>query len=475
MTPLLGFSPDMEPTTPGAIMDCLNVIPYEAGLKAAPSAVSVGLPALAGACLGSAVVRQLSGSSRMFAGTSSDIYEASATAWTSVGSGYTLGSDERWVFAGFGSSVLAASPSQIIARSTGGAFSSISGAPKAQNIVSAKGFVVAFNTDFSPEAWHCCALYDETNWTPNISTQSNRGRLTEGSGGITCAVRFSDQIVAFKSRALFLGTYVGGDVTWSWTQVPFDVGCVGPEAAADTSIGTVFVGSDNIYIFDGTRPEPLASGVVRQWWLDRSSAAYRYKTKLLWDRDNSLVWIFFPSSASSGDCDDCLVLHTSTKRWGRVGLSVEAVVNFVTPPITYDSGTPLISTYDTAPLISFDSPFWLSQKSNPAAYGLDHVLDTLTGIPGSWWFETGDQGDETQWSYLTDARMRFSQKPVTLSCTPKAKATSGADSVTGPTASFDGSKFPLRQTSRFHRVRIDGQGAAKFSHVELTLTDAGSR
>ena len=52
MTPLLGFAPDADPTTPGVITECTNLIPFEAGMKGAPVATSVGAAALAAACRG---------------------------------------------------------------------------------------------------------------------------------------------------------------------------------------------------------------------------------------------------------------------------------------------------------------------------------------------------------------------------------------------------------------------------------------
>lgn len=480
MIPLLGFSPDAEPTTPGAMLDMSNIVPYEAGMKAAPSAGSVGMAALAGDCRGSAVIRQLSGGSRFFAGTAAKLCEGGSTTWTDQGTGYTLGSDDRWSIIGYGDAVLASSPSTNIQRSTATTFSTIAGAPKAKIIVSSKGFVVAFATNEatygdSPDRWWCSELYNETGWTPSVSTQCTTGRLIAASGPITAAVRFGDDIVAYKQRAVFLGTYVGAPEVWRFTQVGFDVGCVGPEAAADTSIGHIFVGSDNIYHFDGTRPVPIASGTVRQWWLDNSSSEFRYRTKLLWDRDNSLLWIFFPSSTSTGTCDDCIVFHVSTKQWGRVNISIEAVVNYVSPAVSYDGGSVLVTTYDAGPAISFDSPFWLSQKSNPAIFDTSHVLKSLTSSPGSWWFESGDYGDEVQTTYCTDLRMRFAQKPSTITCTAKTKPTSGDALTTISATSFDGSKFPTRQTDRFHRFRIDGSGAAKFSAIQPTLVEAGKR
>lgn len=480
MIPLLGFSPDAEPTTPGAMLDMSNIVPYEAGMKAAPSAGSVGMDTLAAACRGSAVIRQLSGGSRFFAGTASNLYEGSSTSWTSQASGFSLGSDDRWSFVGFGDSVLASNSSTNIQRSTSTTFAVIAGAPKAKILVSSKGFVVAFATNEatygdSPDRWWCSELYNETGWTPSVSTQCTTGRLIAASGPITAAVRFGDDIVAYKQRALFLGHYVGAPDVWDFTQVGFDVGCVGPEAAADTSIGHIFVGSDNIYHFDGTRPVPIASGTVRQWWLDNSSAEFRYRTKLLWDRDNSLLWIFFPSSASTGTCDDCIVFHVTTKQWGRVNISVEAVVNYVSPSVSYDGGSTLVTTYDSGPAIAFDSPFWLSQKTNPAIFDTSHILKSLTGTPGSWWFESGDYGDEVQATSCLELRMRFAQKPSTITCTPKTKPTSGDTLTTNTTTSFDGSKFPVRQTDRFHRFRVDGSGSGKFSAMLPVLIDEGTR
>lgn len=480
MIPLMGFSPDVEPTTQGAMLECQNLIPSERGMRAAPSAATVGYDALASACRGSAVVRGLTGNSRFFAGSASQMYEASGVTWSSVGSGFTLGADDRWTFAGFGNASLIASPSTVVHRSLSGAFTPISGAPKAKCLVSVRGFVLAFATEdptygSSPDRWWCSALNDETDWTPDVSTQSNTGRLVGGSGPINAAMRFGDEVVVYKNRAMFRGVYVGDAEVWRFEQVGFDVGCVGPEAVADTSTGHVFVGSDNIYSFDGTRPVAIATGVIRQWWMNNSSSEYRYRTKLLWDRDNSLVWVFYPSSGSGGDCDACIVYHTPTQRWGRVNLSAQAAVNYVSPGITYDSGSPLITSYDTGPEIPYDSPFWLSQKSSPAIFGAGNNLLSLSGEPGQWSFQTNDFGDEAQWSYCTSLHMRFSRLADVVSCTARSRSTSGGDVSSSAAAPFDGSKFPLRVTSRFHRFLVEGEGPAEFSGVRPSMIDAGVR
>lgn len=474
MTPLLGFSPDVEPTTPGAIMECQNLIPDPRGMRAAPSPADAGVSALAAACRGAAVTRNLTGNSRLFAGAASNLYELGGTSWSSVGSGYTLGTDDVWRFASFGNDALAVCPSVALQRSTGAGFSAISGAPSARAIVVAQGFVMLLNHGTTADGWKCSGYLDVTQWTPSIASQSNEGRLIEGQGAITAGLRMGDTIIAYKERGIFVGIYVAGEVVWQWTMPVGDVGCVGPEAVSDTPMGHVFVGSDNVYLFDGHKAQPVGNE-IRQWWIDNSSAQFRYRTKLMWDRDNALVWMFYPSTSSSGNCDRCLTFHVPSGRWGVSDMTAQAVMNYTSPGITYDSGAALGYTYDTGPAFSYDSPFWITSKSNPAIFGTDNKAKSLTGIPGASYFVTSDQGDETVSSYLSRVNVRWSQQPATATCQGFTKTSSGAVPVMGSASSFDGSKFPMRQTARFHRVRVDMTGNAGLSAYELVAQPAGVR
>ena len=48
MDKLLGFTPDTDPTTPGVLVDCHNLIPTENGMQDAPTPVTpADVPALA--------------------------------------------------------------------------------------------------------------------------------------------------------------------------------------------------------------------------------------------------------------------------------------------------------------------------------------------------------------------------------------------------------------------------------------------
>lgn len=481
MTPLIGFSPDVEPTTPGVIVDCSQVVPYESGLKTAPAAVSVGLAALGTPARGAVLVRKLDGSTRFLVGTTTKLYEAGATTYTdrSRGANYSLGSDDRWSFIQFGDTTLAANLSCVLQRSTGAAFADLT-APQAKIVEQAKGFAMLFNTidgtyGTSPDRWWCSATFDETSWTPSVTTQCTTGRLVSSPGPITAGKRFGDDVIAYKARSLYVGRYQGPPSVWDFAAVSYDVGCVGVEAVADTPIGHVFVGEDDIYVFDGTVPRSLAFGVTKQWFNNNCSPVYRYRSKVLWDRSNSLVWIFFPSSNAS-ECDSAIVYHTVSKWWGLADQDVAAVVTYTAPGVTYDVGSSIVTTYDAGPAISFDSPFWVSGSAVPAFVGTNQLVYTLTGESGASWFWTGDYGDDEGQSDCVGALVRFTLMPTTATMLGFVKGEEGDPTPSAGTsaAKADG-KFDIRQQGRFHSFRCDMTGNAKFTAVRPKLKRAGAR
>lgn len=126
--PLNGFTPSVDPTTPGAILDCTNVIPTLRGMKSAPSKTPFGNPAFPSQVRGMANCTLLSGIQRSFAGTSLDLYEIVDTAnvnVSNVAGGYAGGTNP-WRFAQFGNASLASNGQDQIQQSiAAGAFAPI--------------------------------------------------------------------------------------------------------------------------------------------------------------------------------------------------------------------------------------------------------------------------------------------------------------------------------------------------------------
>ena len=153
MTPLMGFAPDVESTTPGVLVDCAQLIPFESGMEAAPGlTVPTGVGALAAECRGAAVITKLDGTRRVMAGTATALYELVSTTWTDRSAAtYTGSGDTRWSFTQFGDATIAANRTDTIQRTTSGSFAAISGAPKAKIVFTVGSFVMALNVNDGAE------------------------------------------------------------------------------------------------------------------------------------------------------------------------------------------------------------------------------------------------------------------------------------------------------------------------------------
>lgn len=484
MNQILGFAPDMDPTTPGVLTDCVNAIPSEVGLVGGPSNVTAiaGLSALTAQCRGAAVLSNTSGTRRMFAGTQTELFEQSGTAWTSVsrGGAYTGSSESRWIFDQFGDVSLATNDVEKIQWTSSGSFSDITAAPVARVIFTTDNFVFALNTNEttygdSPDRWWCSAYQDYSSWTASVTTQATTGRLIGDGGPLTAGLKLGPYAVAYKANAVFLGSYVGSPVVWQWERVPGKVGCIGPEALADIGGAHIFVGEDNIWLFDGTRPQPIATGQLRQWFFDNSSAQYRYKTIVKHDRQNSRVWFFYPSSSSSGGCDAAIVYHLVTRKWGRADRSIEAAVNFITPGITWDTITSLGATWDTLPSIPWDSQQWQTGGSALAVFNTSHQLQILGGSSTGGSITTGDFGDDDRMSQLQEFRLRFTLSPTSATASGSIKRNEGDTGQVKSSATMRDGKFSMRQSGRFHRVSATMVGPFEVTGYQQKWRGKGNR
>lgn len=341
-------------------------------------------------------------------------------------------------------------------------------APKAKIVVSASSnFVIAFNTNDpvygqSPDRWWCCAQSDQTNWNPSVTTSANTGRLVAVEGAIQAAKTLGDYVVVYKQRAVFVGVFAGAPVVWQFNLIPGgECGAVGPEAVCDIGGAHFVVGNDNFWIFDGTRPQPIGTGVIRQTFLNSSSPLYRYRTKAIFDKQNNLVHVNYPSNVSTGACDATLVYHVAAKKWGRNDVVAEAPLNFIAPGVTIDGLNAYAATIDTLPNIPLDSQYWLSGGQTPAYFNGSHQLVSLTGACGASSITTGDMGDDDTLSVLDQFRMRYVISPTTATATGLAKMNEGDAFYAGATNAINDGKFDMRQSGRFHRVRIDMTGDHK--------------
>ena len=484
MTPLLGFAPDLEAPTPGVLVDCAQFIPYRSGMEAAPSLQTpAGVPTLAAACQGAAVLTRLDGTRRLIAGAQTALYELTGGAWDNVTrvAAYTGGSDSRWSFTQFGNTTIAANRADVLQFSNSGDFADIgSGAPRADIVFSVGAFVMALNVNDGaekPDGWHCSAAFNANDWNESTTTQSASGRLVSTPGALTAGARLGEYAVAYKASSIYLGQYVGAPVVWDWLLVSGgEAGCVGKEALCDVDGAHFFVGSDNFWLFNGTQPVPIGDGQIRQWFFDNSDAANLFKTKCVYDRQQNRVWVFYPSAGSSV-CNSAIVYHLQNKQWGRADANVQAVLNYVSAGFTIDGLNTLSGTIEGLPDIALDSQYWLSGGKALSVFNPANQLQTYTGAAGASSFTTGDAGDDDAVTLLKQIRLRFAAgaQPAAASCSTQHKMNSGDSYTGGSVSTINDGKFDVLKSARWHRATISMTGNARVTGINPTLTPAGRR
>jgi hypothetical protein len=211
-----------------------------------------------------------------------------------------------------------------------------------------------------------------------------------------------------------------------------------------------WLGNDNFYTFDGSRPVPIGNP-LREWFFKgESDPAYLYLVIAAYDRPNQYVWWFYPTNDAS--LSKAVVFHVPTGRWGTVTKTVEAASIYLSDAITYDTLGDLYATYDDLPTnISYDSPFWTNQSQVLSVADGSHQIQTITANATTSSFTTNSYGDMETFSTLTRIRPRFMTAPTSATLQHRYDNDYGDTWTNGPTATLANGKFDLLWSSRWHQ------------------------
>jgi hypothetical protein len=478
---LLGYAPDADPTVIGVLTNCTGVVPSLRGLKGAPSPADTPLATLAATCQGAAVLTKLDGTTRFFAGTGLKLYEAGASTWADVSRAatYTASATARWRFAQQENVSLAANGADTIQASVStGAFSCVATAPIAKIVETVGKFVFALNTSTNVHGVQWCALGDYSSWAASIATQAGSDTLEGTPGPITAARRFGSTIVVYKKNSMFLGTYEGPPNVWVFNPVQGDAGAMSQEVVVN--IGTaenpkhIFMGEDDFYVYDGSRPIPIGTNRVKQQVFGELLQSRSSACTALHDKKNSRVYFYYPQGDSANP-GRCVVYNYRTDKWGVDHRLVEATTDYVAPELSYDGLGSLYATYDSLPNLSYDTAFVGSSQVFPAIFNTSHMVKTLTGPAGTTSLTTGDFGQDERSSTLTKIRPRFITAPTTARMTNYFKVNSG-DALTADAATDLSSDkaFDVVRDARWHRLQFDFTGDWEMPGFSPSWEESGS-
>lgn len=497
-----GFEPDTDNATPGVITQCENLIPTLNGYKAANSVVDVGMAALIGECIASVVAELLDGTRRLFAGTTEKLYERSGPNWVDrSGSVYAATKDAPWEFAQFGNSTIAATAGTNMQRSTGAGFTELV-AIKAKHICAAKGFVIAAGTNEATygdqaDRWWCSALNNETDWTPNIATQCTTGRLVDSPGGIVAIKPLGQDLVAYKDSSIYVGRYAGPPGVWEWRLVPGRVGPASAGSIIDIGNAHLFIGREDLYIFDGNYPQPMNSP-IKEWFYARVNKSFISRISHLYDPHNSLIYFFYQAGGSAGPV--ALVYNHKTNKFGHYDPVFQTVVgdhnlvhfkaglNFVgktwdgwTPGYIWDTLPIVGKTWDDWPAVTYDSAYWSASERAPAYFAGDNKLYSLTGTPvkskiESWYIGADEKPHTIRRirPVYRETINTFLPHTITLQLLKKNRSQAEFDIHPQEPVLKDG-KFDILSTARWHLVNLQIAGECEITGLDLDIVPAGKR
>jgi len=475
---LLGYAPDADQTIIGVLTSCSGVIPSIRGMKSAPAPADTPLATLGATCQGAMLVTLLDSSTRLFAGTPTDVLEAGASTWSSVGyTSYTTTNTAKWRFAQQGNVTIATNNAETLQASvSSGAFTTISGAPIASIVEVVGQFVFAFNTSTATNQWRCSALGDYTDWAASIASQSASGNLIDTPGPINGAKRFGDSVIVFKKNSMYRGRYVGAPNIWEFDLIPGEAGAMSQESIVD--IGTpdspklLFMGEGNFYTFDGSRPIPIAINRVNQSVFNSINQTRYYACQAQHDPNSAIVRFWYPV-ADSVFPDKCVVYNYRSDRWGVDDRQIASATQYVPAAITYATLGSFYATYQVLPNLPYGSAFLGSSVKQPAIIDTANRLRTLSGEAGVTSLTTGDIGDDVSFNVLTRVRPRFLASPTSASITNYYKNNSGDSLTADSQVSLSDGSFDVLREARWHRIQMNFVGDWEMAGFSAEYEGAG--
>ena len=494
--PIQGFAPAAEPTTPGIIVDIDLMVPTLTGLRALPSDSSTGLQTVGSAVRSAAVLSNLSDEQTVYVGTADNLFKQSTTGFAEISSStnaYSLSGAARWVFAEFNlpgdDRALAAAHGQDIQFVTSGDFADLTGAPKAAFVAVTEGFLMAANIQTStvgssstvysaaPNRWYCAGINTTNVWDADIATQATTGLLLDTPGGIRALHKLGSFFIFYKERSMYIGRYVGSPQVWRMTLIPGDgLGAPSHHSVVDIETAHLFPGYDDFYLFDGTRPNPIGTNRVSEFFFNDLNAEHKSQIVGHHDRRNSLVYWSYPSTDSAdGSLDKFICYNYRSDKWGGGTKSMQFIFEWTATGVTYDDLGALYSTYADLPTAPYDTAFASTTTLKTAVFVTNNRLSALEGSPANdCMMRTWDFGIDGAPTLLTRVRPRFKKAPLTGSQTHIYQDIEGGSEATnGPAATLSDGSFDFVFGGRWHAVRHNYTGDVEVSGIDIQMQQDG--
>jgi hypothetical protein len=463
MIPLLGFTPDLDPTTPGAMFEVENMIPTRNGMALAKAGITPYTLPAGTTQVYAVTTATISGQEVTLVVRNGGVYEQYNSVWTNI-SALSGANSNRAKLIAYGKVGLFINQERLhlYTPGVGGVgtltlVKSFNSSP--QDICTLNGFVMLVGSLFfgdSGDSWACSDQYDYTNWTPADGNQAKDGRLLDTAGAIRAIVPIGENAIIYKENNMYIGRNVGPPFVWDWDLIPYADGAASASSVVYFNDRHYVKSTKGFYVYDGSVPRPI-DGFIKHWYFDTaflvSGNNHALSTGFIDKERETVYWCNKDYPLASR----VVAYHIPTGKWGVASYNAEHLFGFVYPDIA-------LSYIDLSNLTAIQT---VNYSNNT----------TLTGK-----FTSNIFGDEGNVSDCEKIQLRFTHQPVTTSCTGYANGGEGEAFVQADTSTMADNKFDMRQSGRFHQFKFTMDGstfgiskAAEVTHIRPAFTEDGTR
>lgn len=265
---------------------------------------------------------------------------------------------------------------------------------RAQCIEVYKGFLFVANTeeggDLYPYRVRWSQWQNPRMWHNNDDGSGLSGYIDvdDTEGRIVAIKRLGDVLYVYKERSIIAITYTGSeDTTFSKEVVTTKAGLIAPEAIIELPHMHLFVGQDNVYIFDGNTCTPIGDP-VKDWVYqnikpDSADKIFGYYN----EESGDATFSFYSTINTEDNCDKAMIYNVSQRVWSTREMYMTAIGQY---SIKRDKIIDSVNTpYDEMNTSIIDSALYLKEKivtiigdENGNVYYLEGYNDTRRDYEG---------------------------------------------------------------------------------------------
>lgn len=367
--------------------------------------------------------------------------------------GYSTPTGERWRFAQFGSTVLAANGQAKIQAWTLGSSSAFddvaAAAPAAYHVSVVRDFVVGARTSSYPNRVYWSDINDETDWTPGVASQSDFQDIPDG--GDIMGVTGGEFGLILTERSVVRMSYIGSPFFFQFDNIARNIGCLSSNSIAQYGAQTFFLSDDGFYMCDGQSVKAIGTEKIDRFFFDDIELSKLGEMSAAIDPiRNLVVWNYTNQSSQKRQ----IIYNWQLNKWSYGDLDVDFINSVYTPSSTLD-GLDIFGSLDSLPA-SLDDRTWVGGALLFAGVR-DAKIVTFTGSNKQASLITGDVGIQGAQSVVTLAKPLIDNGSASVGVASRLNLDGTLTFSTNVAADAEG-RVGLRSSGRYHRLRVNPSG-----------------